>query len=144
MSAHRCQVLQCHVSLQCSGGLCMGGEGSCSNRLHWESMDFASESTHTHTHTQSVHLSVSLSLCFSVSTLSLPLPLPKLHTSPASPPPHLLDTLGAGDTFNAGFIHKISTGHTLQQALSFACLLAGTKCGIAGFDGLKCFRSTKN
>ena len=66
-----------------------------------------------------------------------PLPLfPQLYTSPAYPPPRLEDTLGAGDTFNAGFIHKLSTGHPVSTALTFACQLAGAKCGMSGFEGL--------
>lgn len=50
-----------------------------------------------------------------------------------------MDTLGAGDTFNAGLIHSLSIGKTIQESLDFACKLAGTKCGMIGYEGLKLF-----
>lgn len=56
--------------------------------------------------------------------------------SPAFPPPQVLDTLGAGDTFNAGLISALAKGDTPQQALEFACQLAGRKCGQTGYDNL--------
>jgi ketohexokinase len=46
------------------------------------------------------------------------------------------DTLGAGDTFNAGIIDALSGGLPLQSALAQACELAGKKCGVEGFDNL--------
>jgi ketohexokinase len=46
------------------------------------------------------------------------------------------DTLGAGDTFNAGMIDALSKGLPLEMALARACELAGKKCGIEGFDML--------
>lgn len=58
-----------------------------------------------------------------------------LH-APAYPPTQLVDTLGAGDTFNAGFIHASLQGWTLADCLNYACRLAGKKCGQLGFDDL--------
>jgi len=58
-----------------------------------------------------------------------------LH-SQAYLPPKILDTLGAGDTFNAGIIDSLSRQQDLATALIHACQLAGQKCGKVGFDGL--------
>ncbi|NXD31799.1 KHK Ketohexokinase, partial [Spelaeornis formosus] len=58
-----------------------------------------------------------------------------LH-SDAFPPETLVDTLGAGDTFNAAVIFALAEGRTLQDALTFGCRIAGRKCGIQGFDGI--------
>ena len=57
------------------------------------------------------------------------------HT-PAFPPPRLVDTLGAGDVFNAGVIHGLSGGLAMTDALRGACRLAGKKCGLPGLEGL--------
>ncbi len=59
-----------------------------------------------------------------------------LFYSPAFPPRQIVDTIGAGDTFNAGLIHRLNTGDRLERALEFACRLAGKKCGLQGFDRL--------
>jgi ketohexokinase len=59
-----------------------------------------------------------------------------LHHAPAVPPPVALDTIGAGDTFNAGMIGALAAGHSLRESLSAACRLAGRKVGQVGFDGL--------
>lgn len=40
----------------------------------------------------------------------------------------IVDTLGAGDTFNAGIIHSLCQQQELAQALETACQLAGRKC----------------
>ncbi|XP_013883254.1 ketohexokinase [Austrofundulus limnaeus] len=56
--------------------------------------------------------------------------------SDAFPPETLVDTLGAGDTFNAGVIYTISNGGSLQDALNFGCRVAGRKCGFHGYDGI--------
>ncbi|XP_029452171.1 ketohexokinase isoform X6 [Rhinatrema bivittatum] len=55
--------------------------------------------------------------------------------SDAFPPDTIVDTLGAGDTFNASVIYALSTGKTMQEALTFGCQIAGRKCGVQGFDG---------
>uniref|UniRef100_A0A3P9LHF4 Ketohexokinase n=1 Tax=Oryzias latipes TaxID=8090 RepID=A0A3P9LHF4_ORYLA len=56
--------------------------------------------------------------------------------SDAFPPKKLVDTLGAGDTFNAGVIFMLSNGKSLQEALTFGCKIAGKKCGFHGYDGI--------
>lgn len=61
----------------------------------------------------------------------------KVYECPAHPPPTVVDTLGAGDTFNGGVIQALSRGCGLGEGLTFACRLAGSKCGMMGFDGLK-------
>lgn len=59
-----------------------------------------------------------------------------IHHAPAVSPAQLLDTLGAGDVFNAGVIHGLAAGRQMPQLLQDACRLAGKKCGIPGFEGL--------
>ncbi|KAM7396087.1 hypothetical protein PAMA_007383 [Pampus argenteus] len=56
--------------------------------------------------------------------------------SDAFPPENLVDTLGAGDTFNAAVIYKLANGDSLQDALTFGCRVAGMKCGFHGYDGI--------
>ncbi|MGD8569493.1 MAG: PfkB family carbohydrate kinase [Gammaproteobacteria bacterium] len=58
-----------------------------------------------------------------------------LH-APALPVAKVVDTIGAGDTFNAGFIDARLQGHNMQSALQAACALAAKKCAMEGFDGL--------
>ena len=58
-----------------------------------------------------------------------------LH-SPAFVPPQVIDTIGAGDTFNAGLIHAQLSGQGLAESLQSACQLAGKKVGQNGFHGL--------
>ncbi|XP_012507936.1 PREDICTED: ketohexokinase isoform X2 [Propithecus coquereli] len=60
----------------------------------------------------------------------------KLLHSDAFPPPRVVDTLGAGDTFNASVIFSLSQGKSMQEALTFGCQVAGKKCGLQGFDGI--------
>lgn len=56
-----------------------------------------------------------------------------LH-SPAYPPDEIVETIGAGDTFNAGVIDALVSGRRLGEALESGCRLAGAKCGRAGFE----------
>lgn len=57
-----------------------------------------------------------------------------IHHSSAFPPDKLLETLAAGDTFNAAVIFCLWKGKSLQDTLLFSCRLAGFKCGIQGLD----------
>ncbi len=52
--------------------------------------------------------------------------------SPAFIPDNIVDTLAAGDTFNAGIIDALNRKLSLPAALTSACQLAGKKCGHAG------------
>jgi len=55
---------------------------------------------------------------------------------PSIPPDKVIDTIGAGDTFNAAFINAFSSGLTLEESLSHACEIAGKKVAQLGFDNL--------
>ncbi|MCP3866680.1 MAG: ketohexokinase [Gammaproteobacteria bacterium] len=48
----------------------------------------------------------------------------------------VLDSLGAGDVFNAGLIHGMLEKHTKIDVLDGACRLAARKVGQSGFEGL--------
>ncbi|MBK5966854.1 ketohexokinase [Thiocystis minor] len=54
----------------------------------------------------------------------------------ASPPERIVDTLGAGDCFNAGVIDGLLRGLPPGDAVECAVRLAGYKCGRYGFAGL--------
>ncbi|MBN2885580.1 MAG: ketohexokinase [Chromatiaceae bacterium] len=55
---------------------------------------------------------------------------------PAWRPERLIDTLGAGDCFNAGVIQGLLQGLPDEQAVARATRLASFKCGMQGFDGV--------
>ena len=57
-------------------------------------------------------------------------------------PAAVVDTLGAGDTFNAAVISGYLDGLDTRATLALACRLAGQKCGQHGFDGLGRTRSS--
>ena len=57
-----------------------------------------------------------------------------LHHSIGFPPEKVIDTLGAGDTFNAGLIHALANQHDLGSAIIDACKLAGQKCATEGLQ----------
>jgi ketohexokinase len=66
----------------------------------------------------------------------LPGDQPRASLIPAFPPDRLVDTLAAGDTFNAGVIDARCRGLSLPEAVTAACRLAGRKCGSEGLNFL--------
>ena len=54
----------------------------------------------------------------------------------AFPPEQVVDTLSAGDTFNAAFIYARLNAMDVQRSLRFACYVAGHKVGQKGFQGI--------
>ncbi len=54
----------------------------------------------------------------------------------ATPPPRVIDTLGAGDVLNAGVIDGLMRGMDPERAVTGAVRLAGIKCGRMGLYGL--------
>ena len=59
-----------------------------------------------------------------------------LYHQPAFDVPVVVDTVGAGDVFNAGIIHGLLCGMPVQEALGQAARLAAIKCSQAGFGSL--------
>lgn len=55
-----------------------------------------------------------------------------LHHAPAHKPAKVIDTIGAGDVFNAGIIDQLVQGQSLKNALMAATRLAGITCGLHG------------
>ncbi|XP_052823655.1 ketohexokinase [Octopus bimaculoides] len=62
-----------------------------------------------------------------------------IYHSPAENLTSPEDSLGAGDTFTAGTIYSLLQGLSVEDAITFGCRLATTKCSMNGFDGLKNF-----
>lgn len=60
----------------------------------------------------------------------------KIFRHPAIAPGQVIDTLGAGDTFNAAIINGSLAGLDTAAILEQACMLAGRKCVQDGFAGL--------
>ena len=56
-----------------------------------------------------------------------------LH-EPAVSPPLIVDTIGAGDVFNAGMLASLGAGRPVSEALRRANRLAGEKCGREGLE----------
>ena len=59
--------------------------------------------------------------------------------SPAFHIENAIDTIGAGDTFNAGFIHAQLNKFSIHDSLVYACKLAGLKCAKSGLNNLEIF-----
>jgi len=55
---------------------------------------------------------------------------------PFSPPGGVVDTLGAGDTFNAAVIGCLAGGVGIRKSVHIGCQVAGRKVGFRGFKGL--------
>ncbi len=64
-------------------------------------------------------------------------PLGKLLHAPAQPPTQIVDSIGAGDTFNAGVIAALCAGRTLESAITQGCAIAGQKLAQQGFAALR-------
>ena len=60
----------------------------------------------------------------------------QLIHQPAIQQENIIDTIGAGDTLNAGIIHSRLMQKKWPQSLEFACTLASRKCAQAGFENL--------
>lgn len=61
----------------------------------------------------------------------------KIVSSQAFPPEHVVDTLGAGDTFIAATIFALAQGHKPEDSILFGCRVAGTKVGVRGWEPLR-------
>ena len=60
----------------------------------------------------------------------------RVYHAPAFPPLRLVDTLGAGDVFNAGMLHGLVRNRPLELTMIEAARLAGRKCGQQGLENL--------
>jgi ketohexokinase len=58
----------------------------------------------------------------------------KIYHSSAYPPKIVIDTLAAGDTFNAAVINSLLLNQSPQTTINSACQLAGKKCGKKGLN----------
>jgi len=56
--------------------------------------------------------------------------------SPAFPPKVVVDTTGAGDTFNGALFFALRAGMTLKESIGFSCKVAGYKVGMRGISRL--------
>ena len=61
----------------------------------------------------------------------------EVYHSPPFPPHKVIDTLAAGDTFNAAVIDCLVNGGSTVAALTAGCRLAGQKCGQIGLGFIK-------
>ncbi len=59
-----------------------------------------------------------------------------VYHSPPCPPAKVVDTLGAGDTFNAVIIDSLINGLALEAALADGCRIAGQKCAHVGLNSI--------
>ncbi len=60
----------------------------------------------------------------------------RIYHQPALEVEPIIETLSAGDTFNAALISSLASKHEIQQSLKFACELAARKCLQQGLDNL--------
>ena len=60
-----------------------------------------------------------------------------IHVTAFVPPHGVVDTIGAGDTFNATVVACLSQDQDLKTALVTGCKVAGAKVGQIGYQGLK-------
>jgi ketohexokinase len=58
---------------------------------------------------------------------------PEIETVEAFPPDKIVDSLGAGDTFDASVIHALSQGLDIRSSIRFGCKVAGGKLSVHGF-----------